>query len=143
MKRHTLIQEQLTRSVIGAFYEAYNSLGFGFMEHVYSMALERVLLSRGHRVGREVSVIVYFQGEELCRQRLDMVVDETLVVEIKSTFDLRHGARDQLYSYLRATDLEVGLLLHFGPKAKFYRVISTNAVERSARSAGSAESGNV
>ena len=115
MKRHTLIQEELTRSVIGAFYEVYNTLGFGFKEHIYSLALERELRSRGHRVGREVSVIVFYKGDELGRQRIDLIVDETLVVEIKSTFDLRHGARDQVYNYLHATRLEVGLLLHFGP----------------------------
>jgi GxxExxY protein len=143
MKRRTLIQEELTRSVIGAFYEVFNTLGFGFLEHVYAAALERELRARGHRVGREVSVIIYFKGDELCRQRIDMIVDEVLVVEIKSTFSLRHGARDQLYNYLRATDLEVGLLLHFGPEPKFYRVISTNAIEVSVRSGRSAESGTV
>ena len=134
MPRRELIHERLTQSVIGAFYEVYNALGFGFLEHVYSMALERELRSRGHRVGREVSVIVYYKGDELCRQRIDMIIDETLIVEIKSTFDLRHGARDQLYNYLRATRLDLGLLLHFGPKAKFHRVISAEGIRKSVRS---------
>ena len=101
--RRTLIHEELTQSLIGAFYEVYNTLGFGFKEHIYSLGLERDLRSRGHRVGREVSVIVFYKGEELGRQRIDLIVDETLVVEIKSTFDLRHGVRDQLYNYLHAT----------------------------------------
>ena len=68
MKRQTPIQEELTRSVIGAFYEVYNTLVFGFKEHIYSLALERELRSRGHRVGREVSVIVFYKGDELGRQ---------------------------------------------------------------------------
>ena len=55
-RRGGLIEEELTRSVIGAFYDVYNTLGYGFLEHVYALALERELLARGHRVGREVSV---------------------------------------------------------------------------------------
>jgi GxxExxY protein len=84
--------------VIRAFYEVYNTLGFGFREYLYSMALERELIARGHRVAREVPVVIYYKGEELGREKMDMVVDETLVVEVKSTFDLRHGVRNQLYS---------------------------------------------
>jgi GxxExxY protein len=54
MARGELLEETLTRSVIGAFYELYNTLGFGFLEHLYVMALERELLVRGHRVARQV-----------------------------------------------------------------------------------------
>ena len=141
MTPRALIHEDLTRSVIGAFYEVYNTLGFGFPEHVYAMASERELRSRGHRVGREVSVIIYYKGDELCRQRMDLVVDDVLVVEIKSTVHLREGARDQLYNYLRATNLDLGLLLHFGPKAKFHRVISAAGIKKSVQSDRSAQSG--
>ena len=124
--RADLIEETLTRSVIGAFFEVYNNLGFGFLEHLYVLALERELLSRGHRVGREVWVRVSYKGEELGIQRVDMIVDETLVVETKATLKLPASAGRQLYNYLRATNLEVGLLLHFGTKASFYRQICTN-----------------
>ncbi|MFN2400665.1 MAG: GxxExxY protein [Gemmatimonadaceae bacterium] len=127
MPRDQLVHERLTHSVIGAFFEVYNTLGFGFLEHVYVMALERELLARGHRVGREVCIPVMYKGEDLGTQRLDMIVDETLVVETKSTYDLHRAATRQLYNYLRATRLEVGLLLHFGPQAKFYRVLCRNS----------------
>jgi GxxExxY protein len=123
MDRIGLIEEDLTRSVIGAFYEVYNTLGFGFLEYVYAMALERELLARGHRVGREASVRIIYKGEELATQRLDMIVDEKLVVEIKSTAKLSDSAARQLFSYLHATNLRVGLLLHFGPTAKFRREV--------------------
>ncbi len=135
LQRRPLIHERLTRSVIGAFYEVYNQLGFGFLEHIYMMALERELRARGHQVGREVWVTVYYKGEELGRQRIDMLVDGKLVVEGKATFELRRGARRQLYNYLHATDLQVGLLLHFGPEPRFYRVVSINASRVSAQSA--------
>jgi len=118
-----LVEEELTRSIIGAFYEVYNTLGFGFLEHVYVMALERELLARGHRVDREVSVRVMYKGGQLSSQRLDMIVDGKVIVETKSTLELHKGARRQVYNYLKATDLEVGLLLHFGPTASFYREI--------------------
>ena len=121
MKRHHLIHEPLTRSVIGAFYEVYNTLGFGFLEHIYILALERELRSRGHQVRRESGVCVMYKGEELAYQRLDMIVDDVLIVEVKSTVELHKGAKRQVYNYLRAANLEVGLLLHFGPEPKFYR----------------------
>ena len=80
-----LIEEALTYSVIGAFFEVYNTLGFGFLEHLYVLALERELIVRGHRVRREVKVDVWYKGKILARQRLDMIVDDKLIVEVKST----------------------------------------------------------
>jgi len=122
-----LIEERLTHSVIGAFFEVYKTLGFGFLEHNYALAMELELRTRGHRVLKQLSVPVLYKGVRLSTQRLDMVVDHKLVVEIKSTFCLPPTAIRQIYSYLRATELEVGLLLHFGPVPKFYRqVVSKN-----------------
>lgn len=126
MPRHDLLEEALTRSAIGAFFDVYNTLRFGFLEHIYAAALERELLARGHRVGREVGVRVLYKGAELGVQRLDMIVDDKLIVEIKASLDLHKTAHTQLRSYLRATNLEVGLLLHFGPEANYYRLINRN-----------------
>jgi GxxExxY protein len=123
MARHELVEERLTHSVIGAFFEVYNNLGYGFLEHVYVMALERELIARKHRVAREVAVQVFYKGDHLAEQRLDMIVDQKLVVETKSTHELHKSANRQIYNYLRSTNLEVGLLLHFGPEARFYRVV--------------------
>jgi GxxExxY protein len=122
MNRPPLSLEELIYSVIGAFFEVYNTLGFGFMEHLYLKALERELLARGHKVSREVWVSVMYKGEELGKQRLDMVVDDCIVIEGKSTYDLPKNATRQLFNYLRATDLRVGLLLLFGAEPKFSRV---------------------
>jgi len=126
MARHELVEERLTHSVIGAFFEVYNTLGFGFLEHLYVRALERELVARGHAVGREVGISVRYKGEELGTQRLDMIVDGRLVVETKSTYELHKAAPRQVYNYLRATQLEVGLLLHFGPQPRFYRLLCRN-----------------
>ncbi len=136
MTRGELILEGLTYSVVGAFFEVYNALGFGFLEQLYVTALERELLARGHCVGREVSVPVFYKGDELGRQRLDMIVDEVLVVEAKATYELPGVATRQVHNYLRATNLKLGLLLHFGPEPKFHRVLCVNqsVMNRSSRS---------
>jgi len=126
MARTQLIHDRLTYSVIGAFFEVYYTLGFGFLEHVYVAALTRELQHRGHEIGREVSVPVLYKGGEVARQRLDMIVDHKLVVETTSTRSLHDGAVRQVANYLRATSLELGLLLHFGPQPRFYRVICSN-----------------
>ena len=126
MEQGKLIHDALTQSVIGAFYDVYNILDYGFLEHVYSLALERELRSRGHSVAREVRVAVMYKGEELCTQRLDMIVDGRLVVEVKSSALLPRATMRQLFAYLRATEIEVGLVLHFGPEPKFYRQILTH-----------------
>lgn len=116
----------LEHSVIGAFYDVYNALGFGFLEQVYVSALERELARRGHRVEREVWVDVEYRGEVVSRQRIDLLVDEVLVIEAKSTVVLPPHATRQAYNYLHATALEFGLVLHFGPEPRFHRVRCPN-----------------
>jgi GxxExxY protein len=123
MKRSELIEGALTRSIIGGFYEVYNTLDFGFLEVVYKEALAKELRAQGHVVDREVRVVVYYKGEPIAVQIIDMIVDAKVVVEVKASADVRPAWGRQLQNYLRATDLEVGLLLHFGLEAKFYRVV--------------------
>jgi GxxExxY protein len=117
-----LLHEELTYDVIGGFFEVYNTFGFGFLEPVYMNALELELIWRGHRVAREVLVTVTYKGVNVGRQRLDLVVDDILVVEGKSSYKLPDRATRQLYNYLKATNIDLGLLLHFGPEPQFFRV---------------------
>lgn len=121
-----LAEEARTRSVLGAFFEVYNTLGFGFVETVYRAALVRELQRRGHDVAREVGIWVRYKGEVIARQRVDLFVDNAVIVEVKCTQRLADTASPQLYNYLKATDIEVGLLLHFGPEPKFYRLFLSN-----------------
>jgi GxxExxY protein len=125
-----MLEETLTRSVIGVFQNVHQALGFGFREYIYALALERDLVAKGHRVDREVPVTVHYRGEPLARQTLDMIVDEKLVLEIKASERLHPDATTQLFSYLCATNLEVGLLFHFGREAKVHRVIYENRFKR-------------
>jgi GxxExxY protein len=121
-----LIEEELSGSVIGAFFTVHRHLGYGFLEHVYAAALEIELRDRGHDVARQLGVVVRYKHIEIADQRLDMVVDHKLVVEIKSSEKLHRDAPRQLFNYLRATNLEVGLLLHFGRDANCQRVACEN-----------------
>lgn len=80
------------------------------------------LRARGHRVAGEFSVQVFYKGDPLGFQRLDMVVDDVVVVESKASFELHRASTRQVYGYLCATRLTVGLLLHFGPEPQIFRV---------------------
>ena len=133
MPKPILVHEALTRSVIGGFYAVYNELGYGLLEAGYRNALEAELESRGHSVAREVAFIVRYKGKPIALQRIDMIIDGKLVVEIKSTEKLAQSAHRQLLSYLKASELEVGLLLHFGPEAKFHRQVLSEHHRRRAR----------
>jgi GxxExxY protein len=128
-----LLHESLTKSIIGAFFEVYNELDFGFLEHMCVSALEIELAKRGHSVAREVGIRVWYKGQDIGAQRLDMIVDDAVVVEVKSTLVLHPSAMRQLTSYLRATNIEVGLLLHFGEKASFYRRVLSNKNKKNIR----------
>src|SRR5438046_7775712 len=124
IRRQTgLLEERLTRAVIRSLFDVHGELGFGYREFIYAVALERDLRAKGHQVDREVAVMVYFRGEPLARQTLDMVVDERVIVEIKATERLHQSASPQLFSYLCSTTIEVGMLLHFGREPRFYRVV--------------------
>lgn len=125
--REPLLEEELTNSIIGAFYIVYRTLGFGYLESVYAAALENELSRGGHPVAREVLVPVYYFGQQIAYQRLDMVVDNRVIVELKATEQLPPIAERQLSNYLRCTTLEVGLLLHFGPEPKFHRIVHSRA----------------
>src|SRR3954471_19243502 len=91
-----LLHGDLTRAIIGAFFEVFRILGYGFSEHVYAAVLEKELTRRGFRVQREVSVPVYYRGEIAAWQRLDMLVEGLVVIEIKTGEKLPSIAASQL-----------------------------------------------
>ena len=126
MSKPPLIAEETTDAIIGSFRDVHGALGFGYRELIYAAATERDLRAEGHDVDREVPVMVYFRGEPLARQILDMIVDKKVVVEVRATEVLHRDSTRQLFSYLCSTTLEVGLLLHFGREAQFHRVLYEN-----------------
>jgi GxxExxY protein len=125
MPKDNLVDERLTGSIIGAFFDVYNTLGHGFLENIYCNALEWELRERGHTVAREVRVTVRYKHLEVGLLRLDMLVDDELILEVKSTPQLLGDPARQLQNYLRGTDLKVGLILHFGREAHVERVVNS------------------
>jgi GxxExxY protein len=121
--RRKLIEEELTRLIIGAFFEVYNALGFGFLESIYKRALEIALRQRSLVVDREFPVEIFFAGQQVGFHRIDLLVERRVIVEVKATHKLAYADRLQLMNYVTAMHMEVGLLLHFGPRPNFKRVL--------------------
>ena len=119
--RAPLLERELTGEIISAYYECYNALGFGFLESVYRRALAIELRARGHRCAEEGLIEVQYKGVVVGAYRFDLVVDDRVLVEAKSGESLAPTAKRQLLNYLRATRIEVGLLLHFGPQPRCLR----------------------
>lgn len=120
-----LLEEGLTRSIIGAFYATYNKLGYGFLENIYVGGMVIELERRGHRVGREIPIAVEYDGIIIGTYRVDLLVDDRVVLEIKAEPSLSGAHERQLRNYLRCTQLEIGLLFVFGVKPQYRRFIHT------------------
>ncbi len=121
--QNELLGAELSRSIVAAFFDVYNYFGYGLSERIYAGALAFELRERGHLVVRELVVDVRYKNRHVATQRLDMVIDDKVIVEIKATERLAAGDRLQLINYLRATEFEVGLLLHYAPTPRFERFI--------------------
>jgi GxxExxY protein len=126
-QRFELVDKELTGAVIGDFLTVYNDLGYGFAEPVYSNALSLELRLRGLKVERERLVEVFYRGQPMGRYRTDIIVEGRLLIEIKASPVIVDADRAQVFNYLRATDLPLGLLLHFGPRPQVKRFISPKA----------------
>jgi GxxExxY protein len=120
------IESALTDHIIKQFYDVYNELGFGFLESVYEEALSRALRAAGMRIARQAPVPVNFRGECIAEFKADLLVDGKVIVELKAARTIEPGHEAQLLNYLRATDLQVGLLLNFGPHPQVRRLVFSN-----------------
>ena len=125
-----LKHENLTGQIIKAFYNVYNELGYGFLERVYENSLALELESMGFRVGRQRPVKVYYIGREVGDYYADLIVEGKVIIELKSAEAMCEAHEAQLLNYLKATEIEVGFLLNFGPKPAFRRKIFTNDKKR-------------
>jgi GxxExxY protein len=126
MEGDFMLQEDITNKIICAFYNVYNSLGHGFLEKVYENALAIELIRFDLTVTQQESVKVYYSGISVGDYFADIVVNDLVILELKSAEGLRNEHFAQLTNYLKATDKEVGLLLNFGRKPEFKRVVLGN-----------------
>jgi GxxExxY protein len=121
----------LTERVIGAFYDVYNELGFGFVEIVYHRSMVIALEASGLAVESRAKLPVYFRGEPVGEFEADILVERAVILELKAADDFCPAHEAQLLNYLKASTVEVGLLLNFGPKPRLRRLAFSNARKRS------------
>src|SRR5437879_1527242 len=114
-----LEHSKLTEKVIGVFYDVYNHFGRGFLESVYQRSMQIALQEIGIKADVEVAIPVFFRGQNVGDFRADMIIDDTVLVELKVSRSLDPAHEAQFIHYLRSTPLEVGLLFNFGAKAEF------------------------
>ncbi len=120
------LHTETTEQIIKAAYYVYNYLGSGFLESVYEKSLELRLKQIGHSVIRQDPIKVYFEEELVGDFRADLVVDDKVIVELKAVEDLHPIHEVQLVNYLKATEIEVGLLINFGNKITIKRRVFSN-----------------
>ncbi|MFH0775173.1 MAG: GxxExxY protein [bacterium] len=117
---------EITEKIIKAFYKVYNTLGYGFLEKVYENALFIELIAMSLLVKKQEQIKVYYDGKEVGEYFADLIVEGCVIVELKASESLCKEHEVQLINYLKATDIEVGLLLNFGKKPEFKRKVFSN-----------------
>ena len=127
-----IVEKELSYLIVGAFYETYNELGgYGFAESIYANCLGMALSDKGLKFQREYPVEVYFRNRLAGIHKLDLLVEGRVVVELKATEKLPDGAKKQVVTYLMASGLQLGILLHFGPRAESHRILRPGVFRRS------------
>ncbi len=119
---------EITEKIIKGFYKVYNTLGYGFLEMVYENALFIELASMGLRVEKQKQITVYYDKEKVGDYYADLIVNNCVIVELKAAEALCEEHEFQLINYLKATEIEVGLLLNFGKKPEFKRKVFSNKI---------------
>ncbi|MEO8769847.1 MAG: GxxExxY protein [Ferruginibacter sp.] len=121
-----LLFEEKTELIIKCFYTVYNKLGFGFLERVYENSLIIELTKQGFNCLQQVSIDVYYDRNIVGTYFADIIVDNKIILELKALdTEIIKEHELQLHNYLKATELEVGLILNFGKKPSFKRKILT------------------
>lgn len=132
MPNEQFLHADLTKTIIGTFYEVYNELGHGFIESVYENSLAIALRAKGHEVHQQIAIPVWFRGKKVGDFDADILVDKLVLLELKVAKSIEDAHIAQLLNYLKATPIEVGLLLNFGQRPEFKRVVFGNDRKASA-----------
>lgn len=121
----------VTEVVIGVFYDVFNELGFGFLEEVYHRAMVLALTEKGVLAEPKVQLPVYFRDHRIGMFEPDILVERSVIIELKAADQFCPAHEAQLLNYLKASPFEVGLLLNFGPKPRLKRLAFSNDRKRS------------
>ncbi|EFK95944.1 conserved hypothetical protein [sediment metagenome] len=118
----------ITEKIIKAFYKAYNTLGYGLLEKVYENALKYELIQMGLYVERQKQIKVFYENKEVGEYYANLTVEGSVIIELKAAEGLCEEHEFQLINYLKATEIEVGLLLNFEKKPEFKRKVFSNQI---------------
>ena len=121
-----LLHKSLTDSILKVYYEVYNELGYGFLEKVYQNAMYFELKAQGYKVEAQKQIKVYYKSQLVGEYFADLLIEDAIILELKACECLMDEHQAQLLNYLKATQIEIGLLLNFGTNPEFKRSIYTN-----------------
>ena len=121
-----MLYKEKTENIIKAFYTVYNKLGYGFLEKVYENALIIELRSMGFNCKNQFPIKVFYKEEQVGKYYADIIVDDEIILELKAMENLCEEHEYQLINYLKATEIELGLLFNFGKRPEFRRKIFMN-----------------
>jgi len=121
----------ITDKIIKCFYKVYNTLGYGFLEKVYENAMFLELKNLGLFVEKQKRINVYYENQLVGEYYADLIVSESVIVELKAAEALCEEHEFQLINYLKATEIEVGLLLNFGKSPQFKRKVFSKHLSKS------------
>ncbi|KUJ59182.1 GxxExxY protein [Flavobacteriaceae bacterium CRH] len=121
-----LLHKEISKPILKIFYDVYNQLGYGFLEKIYQNAMYFELISQGYKVEAQKQIKVYFKNQLVGEFYADLLVEDSIILELKACEHLVNANVAQLLNYLKSTQIEVGLLLNFGESPEFKRLIYTN-----------------
>ena len=121
----------ITSKIIKAYYNVYNKLGFGFLEKVYEKSMLIELNKFGFNCERQFPIKVYYDKDEVGEYFADILVENSVIIELKAAESLCHEHEAQLINYLKATEIEVGILLNFGKEPEFKRKVFSSEYKKS------------
>ena len=125
-----MLYEELTRKIIGAAMKVHSNLGNGFQEVIYQRCMSIELKKSAFDFAREIEMTIFYNGEEVGTRRVEFLVENTLIVELKSIIDLNDIHICQCRNYLEAYNLSVGLLINFGAvRLQYKRIYNTKHPE--------------
>ena len=122
----SLLHKDITNKIIKCFYQVYNTLGYGFLEKVYENAMFYEITECGLYCEKQRQIEVFYKEQKVGVYFADLVIENCVIIENKAAEALLEEHEYQLINYLKATDIEVGLLLNFGKNPEFRRKIFTN-----------------
>jgi GxxExxY protein len=125
-----MLEQELSNKIIQSFFKVYNTLGYGFLEKVYENAMYLELINNGISCKKQYPVKVFYNEVIVGEYFADIIVEDVLIIELKAAEALVLEHEYQLINYLKATEIEVGLLMNFGKEPKFIRKVFSNERKR-------------